>query len=394
MAAAPYFQKRFQTDEWILENFQSSIISVSTITNLIAMAILTNIQSSANYPLRINTALFLNVIVFVILTLSTTYFLDVSAKTYLVFLLTMVCGSSWAAGLMQNGSFAFAASFGRPEYTQAIMVGQGVAGILPSVAQMVSFLVVAPTPDESSAKGGEGDSTQEAGTAAFIYFLTAVGVSAAVFFAFQPLVRRHNRLVERRMMNQLAESMNSIEEAERAARHFVSLPTLFKKLHWPAVSVFLCFLTSMFFPVFTSKILSVNDGPDSKIRLFEPGAFIPLAFFFWNLGDFLGRASTILPFSLRHRPHALFAISVARMLFLPLYLLCNVRGEGAVVRSDLFYLLLVEFPFGLTNGWLGSSAMMAAGEWVDDGEKEAAGGFMGLCLVAGLTVGSLLSFAA
>ena len=144
MAAAPYIQRRFQSDEWILDNFQSAIISVSTITNLVAMAILTNIQSSANYPLRINLALFLNVIVFIILTLSTTYFVDVSAQTYLVFLLSMVAGTSWAAGLMQNGSFAFAASFGRPEYTQAIMVGQGVAGILPPVAQMVSSLRVRP----------------------------------------------------------------------------------------------------------------------------------------------------------------------------------------------------------------------------------------------------------
>lgn len=37
--------------------------------------------------------------------------------------------------------------------------------------------------------------------------------------------------------------------------------------------------------------------------------------------------------------------------------------------------------------------MMGAGEWVDVEEREAAGGFMGLMLVAGLTVGSLLSFA-
>ena len=390
MAAAPYFQRRFQSDDWILDNFQSAIISISTITNLIAMAILTNIQSSANYPLRINLALLINVVIFIVLTLSTTYFVDISAHAYLVFLLSMVAGTSWAAGLMQNGSFAFAASFGRPEYTQAIMVGQGVAGILPPVAQMISFLVVAPVPDEGTAAGTPDD----AGTAALIYFLTAVGISALVIFAFQPLVKRHHRLIEQRMVQQLAESVNSIEEAERAARRFVSFPTLFRKLHWPAAAVFLCFLASMFFPVFTSKILSVNDSTENKIRLFEPGAFIPLAFFFWNLGDFLGRASTILPFSLRHRPIALFAISIARMVFLPLYLLCNVRGEGAVVRSDLFYLVLVEFPFGLTNGWLGASSMMAAGEWVDDCEREAAGGFMGLCLVAGLTVGSLLSFAA
>jgi len=37
--------------------------------------------------------------------------------------------------------------------------------------------------------------------------------------------------------------------------------------------------------------------------------------------------------------------------------------------------------------------MMGAGHWVKEEEQEAAGGFMGLCLVGGLTVGSLLSFA-
>ncbi|KAK3692514.1 nucleoside transporter-domain-containing protein [Podospora appendiculata] len=391
LAAAPYFQKRFAADDRILENFQSAIISVSTFTNLTAMLILTNIQSSANYPRRINTALCLNVAVFTILTISTSCYLDASPSRYLVFLLAMVACTAWAAGLMQNGAFAFAASFGRPEYTQAIMAGQGVAGILPPLAQMFSFLAVAPT--TATPAPSSDDPAQEAGTAALIYFLTAVGVSAVSILGFIPLVRRHNRLIERRMAEQLAESVTSIEEAERAARRYVSMPTLFRKLHWIAAAVFMSFLVTMFFPVFTSKILSVHD-PASSSRLFAPGAFIPLAFFFWNLGDLLGRVSTMLPFSLRHRPKALFAISLARIAFLPLYRLCNVRGQGAVVESDLFYLVLVQVPFGLTNGWLGSSAMMAAGEWVADAEREAAGGFMGLCLVAGLTVGSLLSFTA
>lgn len=394
LAAAPYFQIRFSSDEWILQNSQSAITSISTITNLLTMAILTNIQSSANYPFRINSGLFLSIGVFSFLAISTTYFVDVSATVYLIFLLFMVCLSALAAGLMQNGAFAFAASFGRPEYTQAIMAGQGVAGILPPLAQMTSFLAVPPSSSSpTSSDPGEGDPTREAGTAAFMYFLTAVAVSGVTIFAFIPLVRRHNRLVERRMSEQLATSVTSIEEAERAARHFVSIPALFAKLRWVSASVFMCFAVAMFFPVFTSKILSVRN-PETDGRLFEPGAFIPLAFFFWNLGDLLGRVATMLPFSLRHKPLALFGISVARLVFLPLYLLCNIRGKGAVIGSDLFYLLVIQFPFGLTNGWLGSSAMMAAGEWVGEGEREAAGGFMGTCLVAGLTVGSLLSFTA
>jgi len=397
MAAAPYFQKRFASDPWILENFQSTIISVSTCTNLVAMLILTNIQYTASYPFRINTALAMNVGVFVLLTASTTFFLDVSPGAYLAFLLAMVGISAWACGLIQNGAFAFAASFRRPECTQAIMAGQGVAGVLPPIAQMVTVLVVpAPPPPAAAGPGSVVQPTppsHEAGSAAFIYFLTAVIISVSALVAFQPLVRRHNRLIEARMMEAMAESMNSVEEAERAARKVVSLKTLFVKLHWTALSVFMCFVVAMFFPVFTAKIVSVRD-PAGSGPLFQPAAFIPLAFFFWNLGDLLGRMATILPFSLSHRPAALFALSLARWLFLPLYLLCNIRGRGAVVSSDFFYLCLVQLPFGLTNGWLGSSSMMAAGEWVDEGEREVAGGFMGLCLVAGLTVGSLLSFTA
>jgi equilibrative nucleoside transporter 1/2/3 len=156
----------------------------------------------------------------------------------------------------------------------------------------------------------------------------------------------------------------------------------------------MCFVVAMFFPVFTAKILSVHD--DNGGGLFSPGAFIPLGFFFWNLGDLSGRVSAVLPpFAwLRQRPRVLFAVGLLRWGFLPLYLLCNLHGRGAVVESDLFYLGVVQFPFGLTNGWLGSSAMMAAGEWVAEDEREAAGGFMGMCLVGGLALGSVLSFTA
>lgn len=399
MAAAPYFQKRFKDDEWILENFQSSVISVSTFTNLVAVVILTHRQYTASYHYRINAGLVLSIVIFVLLTVSTTYFLDIAPGVYLAFLLLMVAGAAWACGLIQNGVYAFAASFGLPEYTQAVMAGQGVAGFLPPIAQMVTVLLM-PDPDDPAnnviphTPGTEvpPPPALEAGNAAFVYFLTAVCVSLTAVLGFQPLVRRYNRLVESRMVQNMAESMNSVEEAERASRKVVSLFALLQKLRWVVGAVFMCFLVAMFFPVFTPKILSVH--PPEAGRLFQPPAFIPLAFFFWNLGDFLGRMATMLPFSLRHRPVALFGVSILRLLFLPLYLLCNIRGNGAVVNSDFFYLIMVQVPFGFTTGWLGSSSMMAAGEWVDEGEREVAGGFMGLCLVAGLTVGSLLSFTA
>ncbi|KAI0013706.1 nucleoside transporter-domain-containing protein [Xylariaceae sp. FL0662B] len=388
LAAAPYFQLRFQDDDWILENFQSAIISVSTVTNLGSMVVLTNIQYSASYPFRINLALYINVAVFALLTASTTSFLDASPSAFLTFLLATVALTALAAGLIQNGAFAFASSFGRPEYMQAIMAGQGVAGVLPPLVQVISVLV-APSPD---AVAGAQEATAEKGTAAFVYFLTAVIMSVVALVAFIPLVRRHNHIIENQMIEHMAASMNSVEEAERAARKVVGMPTLFRKLHWLAGGVFMCFAVAMFFPVFTPKILSVTP-PGEASAILRPAAFIPLAFLFWNLGDLGGRSSAlVLP--LRDRPAVLFAVSIARLGFLPLYALCNLHGKGAVVNSDVFYLLIVQFPFGLTNGWLASNCMMAAGEWVEEGEREASGGFMGMALVAGLAFGSLLSFTA
>ncbi|KAI1814825.1 nucleoside transporter [Poronia punctata] len=388
LAAAPYFQLRFETDEWALQFFQPAITSVSTISNLVSMGILTKKQQSASYPFRIKLALCINVVVFMLLTVSSKTFLDVGTRTYLFFLLTMVALTAWASGLLQNGSFAFVSSFGRPEYMQAVMAGHGIAGVLPSLVQVVSVLV-APPP-EAGLEAGPGE--EDKGSAAFIYFLTAVAVSLAAMVAFVPLVQRHNKVVENRMIEHMAASMTSLEEAERAARKVVGMRTLFGKLPWLCSGIFLCFTVTMFFPVFTPKVLSVTPSGAAN-ALLKPAVFIPLAFFFWNLGDLLGRSFS-LTVSLRHRPFALFILSVLRIAFVPMYFLCNLHGSGAVVGSDLFYLLLIQLPFGLTNGWLASNCMVAAGEWVDESEREASGGFMGLCMVAGLAFGSLLSFTA
>ncbi|KAH9208583.1 nucleoside transporter-domain-containing protein [Leptodontidium sp. 2 PMI_412] len=389
LAAAPYFQTRFADNHNILEHFQSAITSVACVTNLVSMLVLGQMQAKASYPKRILCALVLNFIVFTLLSISVTYFRSISATGYFVFTLIMVFSTSVATGLCQNGAFAFASSFGRPEYIQAIMTGQAVAGVLPSVAQILSVLAV-PAPDHwDNAEEEANTMNQENTTSATVYFSTATVISFLTLFAVVPLIRKHNRILESQMMT----SITSIEEAEQAKRKVVSMWTLYKKLHWLAASVFLCFAVTMFFPVFTQKIVSTMPQ-DHAPRLFQPSAFIPLGFLVWNLGDLTGRLITLGPLNMRHRPVVLFIVSILRGGFLPMYLLCNILGKGAIINSDAFYLFIVQFLFGATNGWLGSCCMMGAGEYVDDGEREAAGGFMAINLVAGLTTGSLLSFAA
>ena len=135
LAAAPYFQTRFGDNERILKSFQSAS-PLSAQSRICYPCWFSQTCNKASYPKRIVCSLVLNLIVFSLLAISTTYFRDVSSIGYMVFTLIMVFCTSIATGLCQNGAFAFAASFGRPEYMQAIMTGQAIAGVLPSVAQL------------------------------------------------------------------------------------------------------------------------------------------------------------------------------------------------------------------------------------------------------------------
>ncbi|KAL2355779.1 nucleoside transporter-domain-containing protein [Cryomyces antarcticus] len=388
LAAGPYFQHRFESNDRVFTNFQSAELSISTVANLGSVLVLTKLQARASYPKRIIASLVINIITFTLLAMSTRLFMEASAGVYFAFLMLMVFAASLATGLCQNGVFAYVSGFGQGEYTQAIMTGQAVAGVLPCIAQIVSVLSVS-NGDSSQPHHKPDGSPPVPSTAAFSYFLTATGISFLTLLAFLYLANRHRA---QSSSKRAVETLDTADEAADIERKAVPLLTLLSKLRWLAAAVFLTFAITMFFPVFTQKIYSVRD-PLSGPRLLQPASFVPLAFFWWNTGDLFGRLLTAIPaLSLVKKPKVVFALSVARVLFIPLYLLCNIRGHGAKINSDVFYLLVVQLLFGTTNGFLGSTCMMGAGEWVDVEEREAAGGLMGLCLVAGLTVGSLLSF--
>lgn len=384
LAAATYFHSRFESNEWTAAHYQPSILTVSTLTNLGTVYAFAKIQKGVSYPWRITLSLLINCFVFTLLAFSTIVLKDISVGAYFGFLMVMVFGASFAAGLNQNGVFAYVAGYGREEYTQAIMSGQGVAGVLPCIAQIVSVLAVPRARSDGQAQdGAQGSSSQSA----FIYFFTATGVSVFTLLAFLYLLRNRPSPKQK-----ATDEDEDAPLADRTPDKSVSLWELFKKLRYLALAVFVCLqVTMMFFPVYTSRILSVND-PEAS-RMYEPTVFIPLAFLLWNIGDLSGRMAVAYPgFSLAHRPKLAFALTLARVIFVPLYLLCNISGTGAVVKSDIFYLFIVQLLFGASNGYLASSCMMGASVWVSADEREAAGGFMSMMLVAGLAAGSFLSF--
>lgn len=383
LAATPYFRSRFESNDWTLKNFQSSVISVFSITNLISVLALAKLQKNASYPKRITLSLLLNVVLFCVLALSTSSaFNSVSAEGYFGFLMIMVFGASAATGTNQNGVYSYISGLQSGAYTQAVMIGQGIAGVLPGIIQIASVLSI-PERKEVDAAAKE-----ETSKSAFAFFMAATGVSGITLVAFGYLMHRHKSLTGLKTQDNEDEQ----EPLKLEEKKSVPLWTIFKKLPSIALAMLICFLITMMYPVFTGRIQSVRDGPSAP-RLFREETFIPFAFLAWNIGDLIGRASPSIPqVRLSRYPWALLLIAVARAGFFPLYLLCNIDGRGATVNSDAFYLIVIQIPFGILNGYLNSSCMMEAPHRVADDEKEATGGFMSFMLVSGLTSGSLLSF--
>ena len=255
------------------------------------------------------------------------------------------------------------------------------------MAQIISVLAVPQSVGEKS-----GTSSPRA---AFAYFLTATFVSGLCLAFYLVLLSRHNINISssnnpKPLFHSSSDSGEHDVSGGGAAggRRSVSLLVLWRKLIWPSFAIFISFCLTMVYPVFTQAIDSVRPGSG---RAFQPDVFIPTAFLLWNVGDLSGRIACGWEAVTVRSIRLLVLMAVGRAVFIPLYLMCNVGGRGAVVDSDAFY-WLVQLAFGFTNGWVGTCCMVVAPDYVDDDEKEACGGFMGLCLVLGLATGSLLSF--
>ena len=136
LQAVPYYQRRFKSNPWVLQYFQSFNLCVFSATILSSTLFLAKSKTEVAYEKRLRNSLLAYVIVASLLTVSTTEYFAVGPEIYFAFLLLMVFVTAIANGLSQNAAFAFAAGFGRTEYAPAIMTGEALAGLLPSTVGM------------------------------------------------------------------------------------------------------------------------------------------------------------------------------------------------------------------------------------------------------------------
>lgn len=394
LSATVYYDERFSHSPHLAKIYSSSMMAIFTVTSLVYNYYLSKIQEGVDYRNRLVKGFVITFVTFLIMAFSCImrFFVKMNDMVYFIGLMCMVVVSSISTSLSQNGAMATANLHGSL-YANGVVVGQGIAGVLPALSLIISILLAGENTTNHVNSNKKDYSV-------FIYYTTACLVSAISLILIRflrtasPSENHYYALGDNDALEE--DGISEPVFAEERQVNFVGYDVLWGKLKFIVMSIFGAFSVSLVFPVFASRVESVHT--DSPYIFFEKKMFVPVVFLMWNLGDLVGRVLCGAARSkfLIEDNQKLIKYTICRVIFIFLLLTCNWssrdRNNAALIKSDTWY-ILVQFFFGLTNGHLCASSFMIVGDNCDtDDEKEAASGFTTVFLSLGLVAGSIVSF--
>ncbi|CAG8468358.1 9911_t:CDS:2 [Paraglomus brasilianum] len=378
ITASEFFYKEFEGSPF-KDTFQNYFSIVSMVVNLICQSHALYQKTTVNLAKLVTVTLLVNVVVYILTTISTKVLDEFTSTSYFYFIITMLIIIAASNAYLQNAFFGLASSF-PPLYMQAALSGEAIVGVAVSIVQLFSAWATEKS-DLPSADLQEG---------AFYYFLAVSGTAVMAAVSFIALRRMRFYRHYSQLPTEQALPNNSTNSP--------SISGTFRLVRTHAYANALVFLVTLaLFPSITASIRSVSQRAESK-ESSQNDLFIPFHFLIFNVGDWLGRVLIRADQVTSITPNSLLKFSLLRFIFFPLFLMCNVvvgstdtRLFPLLIYSDFLYFCIL-FAFALSNGYLGSLIMMAAPQYVDDERKGVVGMIMVMALSLGLTAGSLLSF--
>uniref|UniRef100_A0A8C4L3W0 Solute carrier family 29 member 1 (Augustine blood group) n=1 Tax=Equus asinus TaxID=9793 RepID=A0A8C4L3W0_EQUAS len=297
-------------------------------------------------------------------------------------------------GAILQGSLFGLAGLLPASYTAPIMSGQGLAGLFASVAMICAIA-----------------SGSELSTSAFGYFITACVVIILTIICYLGLPRlefyRYYQQLKLEGPGEQETKLDLISKGEepRAGKgeSEVSAPNskptnkshsiraILKNILVPALSVCFVFtITIGMFPAVAAEVKSSIAGTSAWGNYFIPVS----CFLIFNIFDWLGRSLTALTMWPGKDSRWLPTLVLARLVFVPLLLLCNVQPRrylSVVFEHDAWYIFFMA-AFAFSNGYLASLCMCFGPKKVKPAEAETAGAIMAFFLSLGLALGAVFSF--
>jgi equilibrative nucleoside transporter 1/2/3 len=179
--------------------------------------------------------------------------------------------------------------------------------------------------------------------------------------------------------------------SDTSALSFDKIWAVYRQILVPSLSVF--FVFTMTIGIFPSLIvlLESEDKCRSSSR-FSNDLYVPFFFLLFNLFDLIGRVTGGATQPLFTSKNVWMA-ALARTVFVPLFLLCNVSNSQLPVlfKSDIFPIVFMAF-MAFSNGYTASLCMMMGASAVSVQDAPIAGTIMILSLTVGLFMGAAVSF--
>ncbi|KAF9452165.1 hypothetical protein P691DRAFT_756628 [Macrolepiota fuliginosa MF-IS2] len=402
ITATPYFLKRL-AGSGIEHTFSSYLSTTFTAANFIilAHATVTSKHTSPSKRARISIVWLVVLTSFLVFS---TFFVS-TPGLFFTFVLINGAAQAGAGSYLQTAVIAVASLFG-PAAVQAMMAGQAAVAVAVSGVQVMS--AAASTWGKASSYTSDGSAEERS---AFIFFTLSTLFLVASAGA-------HAWLIDMPAYKAIAAPL----EQQAAKAHHAALDTITPQplvsrgrseagddrrqairvakanIIYEVAVAYVFLITLAVYPPITTSIMPVN--PET-----HPLLFSSIHFLVFNIGDFLGRYICSFPIFLVWSRKRILGMSLARTLFIPLFLMCNVQRPSLMVTSTPiinsdFIFMLILFVFGWSNGYVSSLCMMSAPSIehnprlkgrVED--VDVAATVASFCLVGGLVLGSIASFA-
>ncbi|KAK7061413.1 nucleoside transporter [Favolaschia claudopus] len=405
ITATPFFLSRLANSPHKL-TFTSYMSCAFTASNFIflARATITSRQSSPARRTLFST-LSLSVLT-LLLTLST--FFHPSPGFFFAFVLLNAIAQAGLGSYLQTAIIVIASLFG-PTAVQALMSGQAAVAVAVSGVQVFSAAasVWGLSQEQISTYVSNGEPEEKS---AFLFFSLStifliVTAAAHAWLVRMPAYKAVARSLE--LQKDINEHTGS-DELHGLVSRGRNQPSNVKadilrvaKLNFTyEVAVCIVFVVTLsVYPPITTSILPTNPNT-------HPLLFSAVHFFVFNVGDLTGRYICSFPKLLTWSANRLLGISLARILFIPLFLMCNLQHPSEIgtpstpiINSDFMFMFIMLF-FGMSNGYVSSLCLMAAPSLEHNprlqGRREdvdVAATVASFCLVGGLVLGSISSFA-
>ncbi|XP_029926078.1 equilibrative nucleoside transporter 1-like [Myripristis murdjan] len=372
---------------------ESKFNNVMTLCAMVPLLIFTCLNSFIHQriPQKLRISGSLTVILVVFLLTAVLVKVDMAPLPFFcVTMIKIICINSFGA-VFQGSLFGLAGML-PASYTTPIMSGQGLAGTFAAFSMICALAT--------------GSALQDS---AFGYFITAcvVILLAIMSYLTLPKMKFFQFYMESNGSRTSSDEENKMDllkkESAAEKRPVVSLTedevspvssvfSIFKQIWVMALSVcFIFTVTIGTFPAVTVEVKStIANGGVWEIY------FIPVScFLLFNVMDWAGRSLTAVCMWPGKDSMWLPALVILRIVFIPLFMLCNVQPRHylpVLFNHDAWYIIFMIL-FSFSNGYLASLCMCFGPKKVVQHNAETAGAIMAFFLSLGLALGAALSFA-